>query len=72
MEPQEVCSGKNKSDSQDKPNHKNQKPNNKNKALTSGNSSGNHNKSRKPMSFSGNSTSISDKLGKDGKLTLQE
>ena len=73
-------SGKNKSDNQDKPDNKNQKPDDKNKATTSGTSSGNHNnskgnknnKSRKPVPSSGNSTLISDKLGKDGKLTPQE
>ena len=73
-------SGKNKSDNQDKPDNKNQKPDDKNKASTSGTSGGNHNnpkgnknnKSGKPASSSGNSTSISDKLGKDGKLTPQE
>ena len=74
------CSGKNKSDNQDKPDNKNQKPDDKNKASTSGTSGSNHNnskgnknnKSRKPTSSSRNSTLISNKLGKDGKLTLQE
>ena len=73
-------SGKIKSNNQNKPDNKNQKPNDKNKASTSRTSSGNHNnskgnknnKSGKPASSSGNSTSISDKLGKDGKLTPQE
>ena len=75
------CAGKNKSNNNDnKPNNKGNKSDNK-KNQASSNKSDNSNKNNKfdknkkpnkPQSSSGNSASITDKLGKDGKLTLQE
>ena len=73
------CAGRNKSDSNDKSDGKNNKSNDKNKKLTSGNNNSsnsnknnNKNKPSKPASSSSNSASLSGKLSKDGKLTLQE
>lgn len=43
-----------------------------NKSSSGNTSNSNNNKSAKPSSSSGNSASLSDKLGKDGKLTAQE
>ena len=75
---------KSKSDNNDKSNkhhnHQHNKSDDKNKASTSGNNNNNNkgnnsnsnNKSAKPASSSGNTSSLSDKLGKDGKLTPQE
>ena len=77
-------SGKNKSDNQDKSDNRTHKSDDKNKTSTPGSSSSNNNsnsrnnnnknnnKTTKPASSSGNSASISEKLGKDGKLTPQE
>ena len=74
--------GRNKTDGTDKSDGKNNKSDDKNKNPTSGNNNSNNNnknnnknkpgKPGKPASTSGNSASISDKLGKDGKLTPQE
>ena len=73
--------GKNKSDDKsDDKNNKSDKGNKSddknNKSDKNNNSNGNKNKNKnkndKTPSTSGNSASISDKLGKDGKLTLQE
>ena len=61
--------GKNKSDNNDnKPNNKGNKSDNSNK----NNKFDKNKKPNKPQSSSGNSTSITNKLGKDRKLTLQE
>ena len=70
--------GRNKPNGTGKSDGKNNKSDDKNKNPTSGNNNSNNNKNNnknkpgKPASTSGNSASISDKLGKDGKLTLQE
>lgn len=72
--------GKSKSDNTDKSDKNNNKTDDKGKTPAPGNNSNNNNKkgnksndkSNKAPSTSGNSTSISDKLGKDGKLTQQE
>jgi hypothetical protein len=74
--------GKGKSDKPDKPDAKSDdKSDDKGKKPPPGNNSNNNNnkgnksnsgKPGKPSSSSGNSASISDKLGKDGKLTPQE
>jgi hypothetical protein len=71
--------GKNKSDGNDKSDGKN-KSDDKNKPDKSSGNNSNNNKNNnknkgkpdKPASSSGNSASLSDKLGKDGKLTPQE
>jgi hypothetical protein len=73
-------SGKGKSDTHEKSDNKHShanKSDDKNKASTSGNNTNknnnsNNNKSAKPASSSGNTASLSNKLGKDGKLTQQE
>ena len=72
-------SGKNKSEGNDKSDGKNKSDDkSKTPASGSGNSNKNNNKPSgknkpgKPASTSGSSASLSDKLGKDGKLTQQE
>jgi len=72
-------SGKNKSDNSDKPDNKGKSDDkSKNPPSTSGNNQSNNNKNNKPGNksgktpSSGNSASLSEKLGKDGKLTPQE
>jgi hypothetical protein len=75
-------SGKSKSDTHDKQEHRHHKSDDKNKSSTPANNqsssssktnkSNNNSKSAKPASTSGGSASIADKLGKDGKLTPQE
>jgi hypothetical protein len=78
-------SNKGKSDHHDKSDNKGNKSDNKSKATTSGSNHSDNSKTNKPnsnnnnnsnksakSSSSGNSASISDKLGKDGKLTPQE
>jgi hypothetical protein len=74
--------GRNKSDHSDKTDSKNNKSDDKGKSSTSGNNNNNqsknnnnnksNNKPAKSASTSGNSASIADKLGKDGKLAQDE
>lgn len=74
--------GKNKPDDKtddktgkpDKNNNKSDKNTNQSdeKGNNSGNNNNKNNKSGKPQSSSGNSTTLNEKLGKDGKLTPQE